>query len=237
MLSAGGAGVLFSPTLTPGGLSLVSTSSLPPPPAGLTIELFASFDAASLPASGGGGGLFSVLHRAPAFFGRGVSLTWEGNGKGEIKLLLEVSTVESEADGGGRGGLGTVSSPYFTPGANFAHIAGTYNGSHLSLYVNGSSVAATRACTEAQCGAVTWPLVDNLYVVTPVPVLIGAGGLGSSSHRGRILSARLLDTALSPSTMAIAARRDPVRAAATSSANALRHVGQNVPGAVVISLS
>ena len=175
-LSQQGTGVLFSPTLTPEGIQLDYGTPPPPASSGITIELFVTFDTSAFPPGGGNGGLFSALYRAPAFLGRGVSLTWDGGGAaggpGGVRLTLEVSTEGSEALGGGRGGVTAASTSYFVPGDGLTHIAGAYNGTHIEVYVNGTIAASEVACGTPPCGNVTWPLVDNIYIVDHVPVCI-----------------------------------------------------------------
>lgn len=173
-LSQRGTGVLFSPTLTPAGLQLGLGTPPPPASSGITIELFVTFDTKALPPGGGGGGLFSALYRAPAFLGRGLSFTWNGGGEaggsGGVRLTFDVSTEGSEALGGGRGGVATVSTSYFVPGDGLTHVAGAYNGTHIVVYVNGTIAASQLACAMPPCGNVTWPLVNNIYIVDQVPV-------------------------------------------------------------------
>jgi hypothetical protein len=121
-------------------------------------------------------------------------LTWDGGGAaggpGRVRLTLEVSTEGSEALGGGRGGVTAATTPYFVPGDGLTHIAGAYNGTHVEVYVNGTIAASEVACGTPPCGNVTWPLVDNIYIVDHVPVRMPCpvavctcmSTMGSASH-------------------------------------------------------
>ncbi len=209
-----GSGISFRPGLTPGGLALSKNirelhAANVLPAKELTIEMFVSFDRDIPP--GTQGGLFDGMHRAPAFFGRGVSIYWKStNDSGVIELSMSLSNQKT--DHPVRGGITTVHTPpmpiYNMTGGGYIYVAGMYNETHISIYVNKTLAASQPACASPPCGAITWPVKDkvsdtdsekyNTLRLSASPyVYMTLGYVEGAPHWGGLATARVIRGALS----------------------------------------
>jgi hypothetical protein len=145
----------------------------------------------------------SILNKAtfntsPSVFGYELNL-----GSGGIPFVRLFN--DTQADGGGRLNA-TV--PYPTDGVTWMHVAATYDGATIKMYVNGV-LNVTRASTG--------PLTTN-----SLPFVIGATSDGNTARvfPGAIDDARIYNRALSASEVAALAGAPPTTHTLTASAGA-----------------
>jgi hypothetical protein len=221
-----GGGVSFHPAITPGGLVLLRSlrelgAANLLPLSKMTIEMFVSFDDKILP--GTKGGLLDATYRAPAFFGRGVSLYWTAGSEPDVvQIAMSLSTELTEQPV--RGGVVTVRTPplhvqQMTRGA-YVYVAGMYNGTHASLYVNGTLLASERVCDSREhCGNITWPVNEEVsYADTTYEhiasltdlrhIHMTLGYADGASHMGGLATARIIREALSDRQIKASAARN-----------------------------
>ena len=208
-------GVLLDDSIAINGLQLrgasvqqlVDTHKLPSEQ--LTVEVWAALMA------GSEGAFAGVIFRASGFLGRGWYLGWESDTSAShpsqhtVTFVLTLSTEGTDTFG--RGGLGSVRATFskLEVGQRWVHVAGTYDGRDLSVYVNGTLAATERACKRAFCGRITYPVRDSSYVLNDLYFGIGAVVLDGRQvrHQGYVALLRILGTAIGPSEIRAAAER------------------------------
>ena len=85
------------------------------------------------------------------------------------------------------------------------HVVAVYNGTHISLYINGEVVSADIACESPPCGDISYPRVGDGDILNVTPLMIGAyhnarAGV-SYPHIGAIKSVQIYRSALSTSNI------------------------------------
>ena len=111
--------------------------------------------------------------------------------QGQRQLYLLATTPQSSRPGiGGKWGGATASEVFGTtalPVNTWSHLAATYDGTTVRLYVNGVQVASA---------AKTGPLATST-----LPLEIGGDHIYGSNFQGRIDDVRVYSTALTPSQL------------------------------------
>jgi len=175
----------------------------------LTVEVWAAMMA------GTEGALAGVIFKASGFLGKGWYLGWESDTSSAMSVLHTVTftlTLSTQAsDNFGRGGLATVRAtvPKLQVGQNWVHVAGTYDGKHLALYLNGTLAATERACRRDYCGQITYPELDGVYVLSDLHFAVGALEFQGRQirHQGYIGMVRVMGEAVSEQALRAGAQR------------------------------
>ena len=175
----------------------------------LTVEVWAAMVA------GTEGALAGVIFKASGFLGKGWYLGWESDTSAALPVLHTVTftlTLSTEAnDNFGRGGLATVRAtvPKLQVAQNWVHVAGTYDGRRLALYLNGTLAATERACRRDFCGRITYPELDGVYVLKDLHLAVGALEFQGREirHQGYIGMVRIMGQAVGEEEMRAGAQR------------------------------
>lgn len=188
------------------------------PDAQIAVEVWCSFDR-PVPPSGDDGRIFGGLVGARMdkggvkgqLFGRGWGLGYEHDiERNETIVSFSLSLAGTD---GTMHTLGAHISPIPSPGEMF-HIVGMYDGSQVSIYVDGQLYSSSNPCGESTpCGGILNPVAaDSFYTegqktrLTLGVVYNGRRGT-SELHRGAMRMVRIMKEAMSPLEISAAADR------------------------------
>ena len=188
------------------------------PDAQIAVEVWCSFDR-PVPPSGDDGRIFGGLVGARMdkggvkgqLFGRGWGLGYEHDiERNETIVSFSLSLAGTD---GTMHTLGAHISPIPSPGEMF-HIVGMYDGSQVSIYVDGQLYSSSNPCGESTpCGGILNPVAADAFYTEGQKTRLTLGVVyngrrGTSElHRGAMRMVRIMKEAMSPLEISAAADR------------------------------